>query len=81
MTNATASSIRRFASSDASYSEDVAAELHELEPLSSFSTADYATEKIEAFDPVKRAKGRTQELPASRYDADGSGNGYSKCGC
>lgn len=70
MTNATTFSIRRFASSEASYAQDVAADLHELESQSSFSTTDYSKEKIEAFDPVKKAKARKRELPASRYDAN-----------
>jgi hypothetical protein len=63
---------RRFASSQASYSQEVSPDVQELESQSSFSTTDYSTEKIEAYDPVKRAQGRKRELPPSRYAANAS---------
>ena len=71
--NTTALSGRRFASSEASNAPDVVTDLEELEPQSSFSATNYSTQKIEAFDPAKRAKGRKRELPPSRYVTNGCG--------
>lgn len=75
MIAATAQHSRRFTSAGAAPSQDVAAELQDLETQSSFTTSDYPKEKIEAFNPEKRAQGRKLQLPASRYDLNCCQNG------
>jgi hypothetical protein len=68
---APALSSRRYASSEAASTPDAAADLQDLESQNSFTVSEYPSEKIKAFDPIKRAQGRTRELPPSRYDTNG----------
>src|SRR5277367_4213903 len=69
---------RRYASGEASAEaapvQQVSEDLQELESNSSYSSAEILTEKIKAYDPVKRAQGRRRELPPSRYVVNWSQN-------
>jgi hypothetical protein len=60
---------RRYASGEANSIPDATADLEELESQSPFSSNDYASEKIQAYDPIKRTQARKRELPRSRYVA------------
>jgi len=60
-------SCRRYASGEAASKGDVSEDLQDLESNSSLSSAGTLSEKISAYDPVKRAQGRRRQLPASRY--------------
>jgi len=63
-----ASSISRRCRRDVSTaaSQELSEDIQELESQSSLAWTDSSAENANAFDPIKRAKGRKQQLPPSR---------------
>jgi large subunit ribosomal protein L5 len=57
---------RRYASAEATASQELLEDFQDLESQSSLSTQFTPDEKITAYDPIERAKGRKRELPPSR---------------
>jgi len=71
-TTTVARNCRRYASSGAAAVLEES-DFRDLESESSLLSNFTPDEKIKAYDPAKRAQGRTRELPPSRYGPNGLG--------
>lgn len=63
---------RRYASAEAAPAKEIPEDFQDLESQSSFTSTTLPKDAIGSYDPVKVAKGRKRELPASRYESDRS---------
>jgi large subunit ribosomal protein L5 len=58
---------RRYASGEAVAAKEIPEDFDDLESHSSIASTEVPEDVLKSFDPIKRAKGRKYQLPASRY--------------